>query len=368
MNVKASRISVFAFLLILVFSLTACSRASTGGGSSPGSVSKNQQTPGNDNQEPGTSSPTAETTSTAPVSDYPKKPIRVVYTHGASGSPNGDGGIRLFLSYLEKVVDVPIVFENMPGAGGNIAREHVWKADPDGYTLLVSTIPSMDIGKIVPGGNFEPLEYEHIYSIIGNNLDGLAVSSNSPYNTLQDFVNAAKEKPGTLTIGGLGIGTNSHLETLEFQMAIGSEFRFVPFDGASATVAAVAGNQIDASIANIGNYLAFGDPSQLRVLGALGEQRDARAPDIPTFKEQGVDTAGIVTYMVFFAPPGTPDDVLDYLIPRFDRAAKETDYVEKLEQLGAQTALLGGSEIFEVHKEINRIVNGFEDVLKEAQP
>jgi len=96
---------------------------------------------------------------------YPKEPIRMVITHAAGGTT--DMAARLIQSFLQKYLGVPVIIDNMPGAGGNVARSYVFRQPADGYTLLVSQQPSMSSGQIVSGGKFEVLKFVHVFNIAG---------------------------------------------------------------------------------------------------------------------------------------------------------------------------------------------------------
>src|SRR5215510_4704699 len=135
-------------------------------------------------------------------STYPKGPVRLVLTHGPGGST--DLAARLIQPYLQKYLGVPIVIDNMEGAGGNLARSYIFKQPPDGQVLLVSQQPSMSSGQIVSGGRFETLKFVHVFNIAGRNYDCLAVPANSPFKTVADLKKASGAK--ALTSSGSGIG------------------------------------------------------------------------------------------------------------------------------------------------------------------
>jgi putative tricarboxylic transport membrane protein len=138
---------------------------------------------------------------------YPKEPIRLIITHAAGGTT--DMAARLIQPYLQKYLGVPIVIENMQGAGGNVARSFVFKQPADGYTLLVSQQPSMSSGQIVSGGKFEVLKFVHVFNIAGRNYDCLAVAPNSSFNTIEELKKASAKQ--SLTSAGTGVGSNAYI-------------------------------------------------------------------------------------------------------------------------------------------------------------
>jgi len=122
---------------------------------------------------------------------YPQGPIRIVVPHDPGGVV--DTSARLIQPYLQKYLGVPVVIDNMPGAGGNIGRAYVFRQPADGYTLMVNLQPSMSAGQIVTGANFDSLKFTHVYNITGHNYDALAVPIGSPLKTIEDIRKTSEE-------------------------------------------------------------------------------------------------------------------------------------------------------------------------------
>src|SRR3972149_491177 len=144
---------------------------------------------------------------TAAQEKFPTEPVRLIVTHAAGGTT--DMAARVIQPYFQKAIGVPVVIENMVGAGGNIARAFAFRQKPDGYTLLVSQQPSMSSGEIVSGGKFEVLKLTHVFNIAGKNYDCVAVPFDSPFKTIEDMKKASQGR--ALTSAGTGIGTNSYI-------------------------------------------------------------------------------------------------------------------------------------------------------------
>ena len=145
--------------------------------------------------------------------------------------------VRVIQPYFQKAIGVPVVLENMVGAGGNIARAFVFKQKPDGYTLLVSQQPSMSSGEIISGGRYEVLKLTHIFNIAGKNYDCVSVPFESPFKTIEDLKKASQKQP--LTSAGTGIGTNAYIAAMLLKQKIGVNLTYVPFNsGAEAALAA----------------------------------------------------------------------------------------------------------------------------------
>ncbi|HEX9272993.1 MAG TPA: tripartite tricarboxylate transporter substrate-binding protein [Candidatus Binatia bacterium] len=170
---------------------------------------------------------------------YPREPIRLVITHAAGGTT--DMAARLIQPYLQKYLGVPIVIDNMQGAGGNVARSFVFKQPPDGYTLLVSQQPSMSSGQIVSGGKFDVLRFVHVFNIAGRNYDCVAVGPNSPFKTIEDMKKASAAQP--LTSAGTGIGSNAYILAMLLKSKAGVNMTYVPFNSGTEAALALGGNQ-----------------------------------------------------------------------------------------------------------------------------
>ena len=138
---------------------------------------------------------------------YPQGPIHIVVPHDPGGVV--DTSARLIQPYLQKFIGVPVVIDNMPGAGGNIGRAYVFRQPADGYTLMVNLQPSMSAGQIVTGAKFDSLKFTHVYNITGHNYDALAVPMGSALKTIEDIRRASETHP--LTTAGGGVGTTNYI-------------------------------------------------------------------------------------------------------------------------------------------------------------
>ncbi len=162
---------------------------------------------------------------------YPRDPIHIVV-------PNNPGGVvdtsaRLIQPYLQKYLGVPVVIDNMPGAGGNIGRAYVFRQPPDGYTLMVNLQPSTSAGQILTGARFDSLQFTHVYNITGHNYDAVAVPIGSPLKTIEDIRKASETHP--LTTAGGGIGTTNYILAMLLKEKAGVHISFVPFNSGAET-------------------------------------------------------------------------------------------------------------------------------------
>ncbi len=178
---------------------------------------------------------------------YPRDPIHIVV-------PNNPGGVvdtsaRLIQPYLQKYLGVPVVIDNMPGAGGNIGRAYVFRQPPDGYTLMVNLQPSTSAGQILTGARFDSLQFTHVYNITGHNYDAVAVPIGSPLKTIEDIRKASETHP--LTTAGGGIGTTNYILAMLLKEKAGVHISFVPFNSGAETGLAISGGQTEMGIAAV---------------------------------------------------------------------------------------------------------------------
>lgn len=258
--------------------------------------------------------------------EFPTQDIRLVVPWAAGGS--GDLSARTLAPLLEDELGVSVIVENRPGANGSVGYNWLKEQDPDGYNLSmlgaeVATLQFMDY-------DIEPADY----AFLGKILEGpgaIAVQADSPYETLQDLIDAAKEAPGELTYSSPGVGSVWDNPAQGFQEMAGIELTNVPYDGSGPSIAAAAAGDVDFSIDAMGSQKAQVDGGELRYLAVLADERLEDYPDVPTAKEQGVDLQN-ASFTGLMAPAGTPDDVVQTLSDAIVAATGQEEYTSVIEQ------------------------------------
>src|SRR5438034_2781316 len=249
----------------------------------------------------------------APVSSqeaYPSRPIAVVV-------PFPPGGVADIVASpvaeaLSRVLGVPVIVENKPGAGGGIGMSYVAKAKPDGYTLLlalssISILPEAD--KIT--GRTPMFQLDQLVPIARLTADPtvLAVRAESPWKTLAEFVADAKNRPGAISYGSSGNYGTMHMPMEMFAGAAGIKLLHVPYTGGGPAVVALLGGNVDAISSGPSTVIQHVKAGKLRVLASWGDKRLTSLPDIPTLSEAGFD-AVFFQWSALFAPAGTPEPIL----------------------------------------------------------
>lgn len=292
--------------------------------------------------------------------NYPNGPIRIVVPHGPGGVV--DMTARLIQPYLQEHLGVPIVIENMPGAGGNIGRAFVFRQPPDGYTLMVSLQPSMSAGQILTGARFDSLKFVHVYNITGRNYDGVAVPAGSPLKTVEDLRKASQIQP-LITAGG-GIGTTNYILAKLMEKKAGIQITFVPFNAGAETALAVAGGQTQIGIAALDSLWPLYESNQLRILAVGGPERDPSHPEFPSFVELGYDEIQFDTIGGLFAPPGLSQDRLLVLVTAMRKILADDEFLVAANRAGLSLRPLEPAEFLQESSESLALVKEMELILE----
>ncbi|HBA39997.1 MAG: hypothetical protein A2W10_08890 [Deltaproteobacteria bacterium RBG_16_55_12] len=294
---------------------------------------------------------------------YPKEPIRMVITHAAGGTT--DMAARLIQSFLQKYLGVPVIIDNMPGAGGNVARSYVFRQPADGYTLLVSQQPSMSSGQIVSGGKFEVLKFVHVFNIAGRNYDCVAVAGNSPLKNIDDLKKASASQ--SLTSAGTGIGSNAYILAMLLKSKAGVNMIYVPFNSGSEAALALAGGQTQMGTGALDSYWPLHEQKRLRIIAVAGPQRDESHPEFPTVAELGYPEIKMDQMTGVFAPPGLPDDHLKILVAAFQKSFADKEYLAAADKAKMTLQPLAPAEFYKASAGMFKTIQGMESILKQAK-
>jgi tripartite-type tricarboxylate transporter receptor subunit TctC len=294
--------------------------------------------------------------------NYPKEPVRLVITHAAGGTT--DMAARLIQPYLQKYLGVPVVIDNMQGAGGNVARSFVFKQQPDGYNLLVSQQPSMSSGQIVSGGKFETLKFVHVFNIAGRNYDCVAVAPNSPIKTLDEMKKESAKQP--LTSAGTGIGSNAYILAMLLKSKLGINMTYVPFNSGTEAALALAGSQTQMGTGALDSYWPLHEQKRLRILAVSGPTRDESHRDLPTIVELGHPDIKIDQMTGVFAPPGLSDDKLKVLVTAFQKAFADKEYLAAAAKAGMTLQPLPPKEFYKASEDMYKTINALAPLLKQG--
>ena len=258
--------------------------------------------------------------------EYPSRPIRLLVGFAAGGST--DVFARAIAPRLQALLGQPVVIENRPGAGGNIATEATARSAPDGYTLLLGTIGPLAINPTLYGNlSFDPLKDLTPVSLIGEVPNVLAVPVDRPFRSVADIIAAAKARPETLNFGSSGIGSAGHLAAEQLNLMAGIRTTHVPYRGGGALLPELIVGRVDYAFTTALNGIPQAEAGKLRILGVPNGKRVPLLPDIPTIAESGLPGFDGVDWAAMMAPPGLPAPILAKLNAAMQSVLKEPELV-----------------------------------------
>jgi tripartite-type tricarboxylate transporter receptor subunit TctC len=251
--------------------------------------------------------------------------------------------VRLLAEQIGRTQGVTILIESRPGAGGRIATEAVSRLAPDGSTLLIQS-PSIVIDSLVRKVNYHPLaSFEPICNLV-EAPNVIAVNSASPYRTLADLMNAARSKPGDVTMASIGPASYQHvgIETLKRTTKI--DLTFVPFPGSAPAVNALLGEHVTSLLAAYANVAEQIGAGKLRALAAAAQTRIGALPNVPTVAEAGYKEAALDNWFGALAPANTPKETLSQLAGWFASALQVPEVEAKLVAQGLYPVGMCGAD------------------------
>ncbi|MGH8811249.1 MAG: Bug family tripartite tricarboxylate transporter substrate binding protein [Advenella sp.] len=246
-----------------------------------------------------------------PSDSYPDKPITIVVPFPAGGT--ADVLPRIVAQMLAEKWGQPVVIQNRTGAGGNIGTDYVAKANPDGYTLLVTPPAPLAINRnLYKDLPFDPESFALI-TVLASVPNVLAVRNDLPVNSTRDFIDYVKRQGGSVNVATQGNGTTSHLTAAMFADQADAKFTFVPYRGTAPALTDLVGGQVDVFFDNISSMHTYHSAHKTKILAVAGANRSPLLPDVPTISESGLPGFNATTWFAAAAPHGTPDEIVQKL-------------------------------------------------------
>jgi len=263
---------------------------------------------------------------------YPAKPITIVYPY-APGSAS-DTLTRLIAESLQKQLGQPVIVESRPGAGGSIATEHVVRAAPDGYTLLLSASGTIAVNPHIYKLRYQPVnDLAHI-SVAVEVPFVFVVNKDFPAQDYAAFQTLSRQKPAGLTSANAGLGTQAHLTQAAFAKQAGLNLNIVAYKGAAPAVNDLMGGHIDSMMDNAASQIPYVNSGKTTALFVTSDYRFDAYPKVPTAKELGITGLVPAGWFGLAAPKGTPDAVIEKLHGALVQGLRTADTERKLKELG----------------------------------
>lgn len=247
--------------------------------------------------------------STATAETWPSKPIRAYIPFGAGSAT--DVVPRTVFDALSVELGQPIIVENRGGAGGTLGVGAVVRAEPDGYSILANSSAHAIAPWIVPNVPYDTAKDLSGVLMIGQNANVMIVLPSKGWKTAQDFVAAAKAKPGSINYGSAGLGTATHISAERFRLAAGFEATHVPYKGGAEALTDLLGGRIDFYFCPISTALPHIRDGRVLALLVSTPTRASDLPNVPTPREAGFVNADTIIWYAVFMPAKTPRDIVE---------------------------------------------------------
>lgn len=279
--------------------------------------------------------------------DYPNRDIRVIVPAAAGGGT--DAIVRKITNIAEESMPVSMYVENVAGGMTATGLLQLMQARPDGQTIAAITYDSIITipwKEMLPGFNMDKMR---MIARITREADAITVPEDSSYQTLDDFISAAKEESGSIRVGIQNMGARTHLTLLQLQDLTGAKFKIVSYDNSAATQKeALLNGEVDAVVTSLGDLAPLIESGQARGLVEFSDTQNEGFPNVPPVTETntGLDLQ-MGSFITLVAPERTPDDVIEKLEKNYHTAYESDAFQQWLKKVGVTPAWLGSEEVTE---------------------
>ena len=282
---------------------------------------------------------------------YPAKPIRVIVPFAAGGSNDVIG--RALQRPLARYLNATIVVENMPGAATKIGVMEVMKAAPDGHTLLFASLASTMA--YYYSGAFDDVKVHEQLTILGRSgqmpWGMLEARADAPFKNWQELVAYAKKNPGKLSAGGPALGGMMNLIVLETAKSGGFDITYVPFAGGGPSGTALLGGHIEYRVAQPTEVISNLKAGKTRGIAIGFPNRIPEMPDVPTFRELGIQFDVPIFGFDLWGPPGLPAGIATQITRAMEQAVKDPEFIEVAKRITYQPVFTGPGPLKEMMRQ-----------------
>ena len=265
----------------------------------------------------------------AAAQTYPSQPIRMISPFPPGGSV--DITARLIAEPLGAELGTRIVIDNRSGASGNIGMEAAARAAPDGYTIVLNTIPLVTNQSLFEKLGWDPIRDFAPIGMVATSPHAMIVPAKVQVSKVADVVRLARASPGKLTYASAGVGTTFHFCGEMFKDSTGTFILHVPYRGGGPALLDTLAGQVDMSFPTLSAVLPHAKAGTLRVLAVTGTTRASQLPDVPTMQEAGVKDFQFTQWLALLAPAGTPPAAVTRLNGALRNALNSKELKEKFQ-------------------------------------
>jgi tripartite-type tricarboxylate transporter receptor subunit TctC len=262
---------------------------------------------------------------------WPSQPIKIIVGFGPGSTPDLMG--RVIAEQLQAALGQPVVVENKPGAGGNIAAGDVAKAAADGYTLGVTIPGPLIVNPMIGDVSYDPKKDLKPITILGTQPSVLVVPAGLGVNNIAELVALLKKNPGKYNYASIGIGSISHLSMELLAQQSGTEMVHVPYKSSPEALTAVATGDAQMAALAPAAVLGMAQAGKVKMLAVTTPKRWPAIPDVPTFAESGLPEVQAEAWMALIAPANVPAPVIDRIYGEVKTALGKPDALEKMKKL-----------------------------------
>lgn len=278
-------------------------------------------------------------------------------------SPGGgvDLPTRVLAEYLRKEINVPVLVENRSEAGGVKGVMDVYRAKPDGHTLLATLFPRVAQTEVAYKPPYKILEFTYLAGFQKQD-ELLVVSKDSPYKSMSDLAKASQKKSLNCAISA--VGGLAHLYAMILKKA-GVSLEVVPFKGSAPAMMALIGGNADFNVTE--ETVVVDQKEKLRILGIFSEERSPRFPGVPTFKELGYNVPVMYPLTGISGPPHLPKEISTVLSDALTKVIKNPEVMARFEKIGTVPIYMSGQQFRTVAESMYKVVLEYKDALEEKK-
>ena len=291
-------------------------------------------------------------------SKFPEKNIKIIVPFDAGGGVDITCRVISEAAGKDYFNGHSLIVENMPGGGAIVGQTNVANAKADGYTMLAASA-ALVTNPIFNETSFKTSDFKAI-AMVCFDPQCVVVPKDSPYNTLEEFVEAAKQ--GSLKMSTPGQSTSPHLAGVQMEQELGVKFDYLHTDSANMQLQQIMGNHSDCALMTAGEAASAAKDGPVKVLGVMSDERAETLPDVPTFKESGYNMV-VGSFRGLAVPAGTPDDIVEVLDTTFGEIIQSDTFKEKMAAANMPVTYMNSTDFDKFLQDYAKTMTRLKDVV-----